>query len=410
MNIHGPYKYTVLCIFLAVVILLSQPVSADQPTVIVTGTDISPAVLMPGEKGLITFTIKNTATSATITKTTGKTAVTDGTTVSTEIYPTIKGVYLDGKKDIKVLGGNSQFSGDIGPGQEIKLTFLIEAPEEKGIYFPVLIIGVSDAENLKYPVPVNVNMPVSAMKKPVISLERTDQGYAVPGDNFTAELLVTNTGKGTAGDLTVRIEPESPSVSTMAKSLFYAGDMKEGESYAFSVPLQTDKNADTGIYDLPVRVSYSDPDGNYVTISGTTGIDFRGKARLSIASLKTDPVLISEGEEFEVLIRIENTGTGEAKSTYAGLDLPFEGTKGAFAGKIKPNNDAPAVFTYIAGKSGDYRYNLTVEYEDDTGAYSETYTLSLNVRKNDGWMAIVVIMAVLAVAGFAAYRYYAGKK
>jgi hypothetical protein len=51
-----------------------------------------------------------------------------------------------------------------------------------------------------------------------------------------------------------------------------------------------------------------------------------------------------------------------------------------------------------------------VEYEDDTGAYSETYTLSLNVRKNDGWMAIVVIMAVLAVAGFAAYRYYAGKK
>ncbi|EHQ35037.1 COG1361 S-layer family protein [Methanoplanus limicola] len=410
MKHPGRIKIHITFLIIFITLLLITQAAADQPSVIVTGTDVSPAVLMPGEKGLVTFTIKNTATTATITETTGKTAVTDGTTVSTEIYPTIKSVYLDGKKEIKVLGGNSQFSGDIGPGQEIKLTFLIEAPAVKGIYFPVLIIGVLNAENLRYPVPVNVNMPVSAMKKPVISLERTNQGYAVPGDNFTVDFSITNTGKSTAGDLTLRIEPDNPSVAASGKSVFYAGDMKEGESYAFSVPLQTDKNADTGIYDLPVRISYSDPDGNYVTITGTTGIDFRGKAGLSIASMKTDPVLVSEGDEFEVLIRIENTGTGEAKSTYAGLDLPFEGTKGAFVGKIKPNNDAPAVFTYIAGKSGDYLYNLTVEYEDDTGAYSETYTLSLNVRKNDGWIAIVVILTVLAVAGFVFYRHYARKK
>ncbi|UUX93674.1 COG1361 S-layer family protein [Methanoplanus endosymbiosus] len=406
----GRIKVHIIFQIILITLLLITPAVADQPTVIVTDTEVSPAVMMPGEKGLITFTIKNTATAATITKTTGKTAVSDGTTVSTEIYPTIKGVYLDGKKDIKVLGGNSQFSGDIGPGQEIKLTFLIQAPSEKGIYFPVLLIGVSDAENLKYPVPVNVNMPISAMRKPVITLERTNPGYAVPGDNFTVDFTVTNTGESTAGDLTIRIEPDSPSVSPMAKSLFYAGDMKYGGSYAFKVPLQTDKNAETGIYDLPVKITYSNPDGNYVTVTETTGIDFRGNAELSIASLKTDPVLISEGDEFEILIRIENTGTGEAKSTYASPDIPFEGTKGAFVGKIKPNNDAPAVFTYIAGKSGDYRYNLTVEYEDDTGAYSENYMLNLNIRKDNGWMGIAGVLAVLAVAGFAAYRYYSRKK
>jgi len=410
MTLSCSIKLQITFLIILTVLLASAPAAADQPTVIVTDSDVSPAVLMPGEKGLITFTIKNTATTATITETTGKSAVTDGKTISTEIYPTIKGVYLDGKKDIKVLGGNSQFSGDIGPGQEIKLTFLIEAPAEKGIYFPVLLIGVSDAENLKYPVPVNVNMPVSAMKKPVISLERTNSGYAVPGDNFTAGFLVSNTGKSTAGDLTVRIVPDSPSVSAMGKSVFYAGDMKEGDSYSFQVPLQTDKSAETGIYELPVSITYSDPDGNYVTLAETTGIDFRGNAELSVASLKTDPVLISEGEEFEILIRIENTGTGEAKSTFASLDIPFEGTKGAFVGKIKPNNDAPAVFTYKSGKPGDYRYNLTVEYEDDTGIYTKEYSLELNISSSDNWMMVFGILIVLAAGGLLAFRYYIKKR
>lgn len=55
-------------------------------------------------------------------------------------------------------------------------------------------------------------------------------------------------------------------------------------------------------------------------------------------------------------IRLENTGTDEAISTTANIDLPFEGTKEAFIGKIKPNNDAPAVFSLDGGTGGDYPY------------------------------------------------------
>ncbi len=64
-------------------------------------------------------------------------------TTQTDVNPTITSVFLDGRNEIDVLGGNSQFTGDLGPGQEVTLSFLIRAPPEKaGIYFPVLRVRV----------------------------------------------------------------------------------------------------------------------------------------------------------------------------------------------------------------------------------------------------------------------------
>ena len=85
-----------------------------------------------------------------------------------------------------------------------------------------------------------------------------------------------------------------------------------------------------------------------------------------------DPVRIKKGDAVSLIIRLENTGTDNANSVKASIDLPMSGGKDAYVGKIEPNNDAPAVFALQAGNPGTYPYNLTVQYEDDYGVQTKT--------------------------------------
>jgi len=55
-----------------------------------------------------------------------------------------------------------------------------------------------------------------------------------------------------------------------------------------------------------------------------------------------------------MILRIENTGTDDAKSVSASVDLPMDGNKETFIGKIEPDNDAPAVFYLRDRDSGNF--------------------------------------------------------
>ena len=105
------------------IIICSSPVLAASPSVIVTDTKVTPSILMPEDLGMITVTLKNTAKSATITEEDVHEPIqsvkSTTETTSIEINPVIKSVYLDGKGDIKVLAGNSEYTGELGPEQVV---------------------------------------------------------------------------------------------------------------------------------------------------------------------------------------------------------------------------------------------------------------------------------------------------
>lgn len=124
-----------------------------------------------------------------------------------------------------------------------------------------------------------------------------------------------------------------------------------------------------------------------------------GKSRLNIAGINTDPNRIEKGSYTTLTIRIENAGSGDAKSVKADIDIPFTGTKTAFIGKIEPDNDAPAIFNLHADDAGDYRYNLTVLYEDDLGKHELNEELKLVVYPGDSIPVFAVILFVIAAAG-----------
>jgi hypothetical protein len=153
-------------------------------------------------------------------------------------------------------------------------------------------------------------------------------------------------------------------------------------------------------------MEYKDENGKNTSSSSFVGIKVLGDAQLSIGNIKTEPQNPAKGDLVTITMRLENSGNGDAKSVKVSLDIPFEGTKTAFLGKIKPDDDAPGVFTFYATQSGDIPYTASIDFEDDLGRHTIKEALTLNVRDtNKNGIIIPVIVVVLIALAFGFYQY-----
>ncbi|MDD1659662.1 MAG: hypothetical protein LUQ62_00475 [Methanomicrobiales archaeon] len=379
------------------------PTCAAAPMVIVSASHVSPAVLIPGEKGLVTVTLANTATGATSTET--STYASLGTTVSsvTDVSAVVGSVYLNGRNDIQVLAGNSQFAGPLGPGQSVNLTFLIQAPAKSGVFFPVLHVSVQDADPLFYPIPVVVNLDVGTQKRPALVLSQERPGYLPPGETGDMILTLSNEGASTATDITLRVERDGGGIAPTGGGTFHFERLGIGEHVTFPLLLLAGMQAEPGIHDVAVAITYTMLDGSRRTDQAEVTADVRGKADLAVSSLKTTPASIARGDRVELVVRVENAGTGDAKSTSATLEIPLHGTTKVFVGTIKPGNDAPAVFSLEADRAGEIPGILNVTYRDDFGTRFLEEPVTLRVEESDATALVLVAVLALAAAGLGAY-------
>jgi len=394
---------------LIVVLILAACVlpvtAADAPTVTITDYKVSPSVLMPDSLGTITITVKNTATSATLKENTGLYTSDAATTKVTDINVNIENVKLEGN-GIIVQSRDFQHVGEIGPGQSIPLTFSIKAPSASGMYFPEVWIDTTGGRSTRYPVPVNVNTAVGIERQAILIMGSSMSGSVNPGDEIPVILTISNAGQTLAEDVVIRIENVSGTVAPKNADAYHLGSILAGGLKTVDLTLLSDKKTDAGLVRIPVTMRYNAIDGSQRT--QMTGIDLimKGKAELGFVSVDTNPPRLSENSPFDLTIRIENTGTGEAKQVSAKIDLPAEGTKEAFIGKIKPGNDAPAVFLLEGIKSGNYPYNLTLSYTDDMGVHTQIRQMNLRVPAPDQSGTIIIGLIILGILGFVAYRYW----
>jgi hypothetical protein len=143
----------------------------------------------------------------------------------------------------------------------------------------------------------------------------------------------------------------------------------------------------------------------------TVGIPIVGRAEMGVASIRTEPTRITAGDQVDLTIRIENTGTADAKSVRATIDdLDLSGTKEAFLGTIEPGNDGPAVFSLQTDREGEFPYTLTIQYTDDYGAHTTRQPLNLVVAGPDAVPAIAIAAAILTAVIVAAAFWYRRRK
>lgn len=391
----------------ALFVMTIPPVNGESaPTVTITDYKINPSVLMPDSQGTIAITVKNTANSAQVSEKSGFIGTDNYATVkTTDINVNLDNVRLEGN-GINVLSSDFARVGALGPGQSMQFTFSIQAPSKNGIYYPEVWIDTAGGKSVKYPIPVNVNTALGIQKKAILILDSTLTGSQNPGDEIPVRVVVLNSGDMLADDVTVKIENASTLVAPKNTDLYHLGAITAGQNKTLDLVLLSDKKMTAGLVRIPVTVSYSSIDG--VQKTQTTGIDilFKGKAELGFVSVDTNPPRLSENTPFDLTIRIENTGTGEAKQVSAKVDLPSEGTKEAFIGKIKPGNDAPAIFLLEGAPSGNHPYNLTITYTDDMGVHVTNRQMNLRVPAADTSGTVILVLVILGILGFVAYRYW----
>jgi len=313
-------------------------------------------------------------------------------------------------KGIEVISGGYSRVGELGPGQSIPISFLIRAPRETGVYFPEVWIRVSEAKSLKFPIPVNVNSEVLIQQRPRISIEKQLPSSVVPGEDFSATVVLENTGQVSASNIRISVNSSTSSVTVKTPSTVHIAKLGPGEKNTVVMEFSTDKKSPLGIRPVSLLLEFQEPDGSYQRQGETLGINVRGKARLDISQVTTDPARIKRGDQFTLIIRIENTGTDDAKSVDARVDIPLSGTREAFVGKIEPGNDAPAPFNLQADRAGDIPYTLTISYEDDYGRDQIQQDLHLNVHDSNNLPMILGIVVILLIAGIGAYWYFFRRK
>ena len=379
--------------------------AADVPTVTITEYKVSPSVMMPDSLGTITIMVKNTATSASLKENTGLYTTEATTTKVTDINVNIENVKLEGN-GIIVRSNDFQRVGEIGPGQSIQLTFSIQAPSKSGMYFPEVWIDTTGGTSTRYPIPVNVNTAVGIERQAILIMSSTLTGSVNPGDEIPVTLTVSNAGQTLADDVILRIENVSATVAPKNSDAYHLGAILAGGQKTVDMALLSDKKTTAGLVRIPVTISYHAIDGSERT--QITGIDLimKGKTELGFVSVDTNPPRLTENTPFDLMVRIENTGSGEAKQVSAKVDLPAEGIKEAFIGKIKSGNDAPAIFLLEGLKGGNYPYTLNITYTDDMGVHTLTRQLNMRVPPADNSGTIIILLIILVILGVVGYRYW----
>lgn len=394
-----PWLLAALCLL---ALLVGPALAAEDASIIVADFAVSPAVLQPGDLGTITATIRNTASTGSITET-GNLTGSDGGTItgtrSRDIAVNIERVRLSGGA-VEVLSGDNVRVGAIGPGESVPVTFLIRAPGTDGVYFPEIWVEVTDGQSIRKSVPVNVNTQLALLKKPGLTVEKTVPDGVNPGDDIPVRVDIRNDGLARADQVTVAVNSSSAAITPRTPGTYHLGTLLHGQNTTLDMVFSSDRRAPLGLNPLLLTVTYASADGSTVSQTETIGARLRGRADLGIASLATDPARIAAGDPVSLVVRLQNTGTDTANSVKASIDLPFSGSTDAFVGRIEPKNDAPAVYALVAGDPGTYAYNLSMQFEDDYGVHTHVEPLRLTVQKGSSPVPLVaVIVLVLAAAG-----------
>ncbi len=169
--------------------------------------------------------------------------------------------------------------------------------------------------------------------------------------------------------------------------------------------MKSTSDAKPGIYEIRTRLSYGL--GKFSTQKTYDfNVTVRGEeAELDLASVKTNPVLPREDDTVELTLRIENFGEGAANSVRVYADHPFNGIKESFIGTLDPDEDGPAILTFVVDKSGEFNFPIRISYKDDFGDSQINTDVSMIVLKKDNKVGVILlsIFILLIIAGLIFY-------
>ena len=239
--------------------------------------------------------------------------------------------------------------------------------------------------------------------EPRISSVKTNPEYIYEGDTVDLRLGIENFGETIAKSVSVSLDHEFKGIKTST-----IGTLGLNESQTALFKFKANKS---GEFKIPVIIEYEDDFGKQKDEYDIKITVLDKKGSLNIASVKVDPVLPYMGDTVELTMRIENSGDRTINSIRVYADHPFKGLKESFIGTLDPNEDGPAVITFIADQAGEYEIPVTITYTDDFGEEQiETKINLIVLESNSGAGTAAIVLLILAVIGGLIYNNYKTKK
>lgn len=367
----------------------------------VSGYNISPPVLSPDGFGVITVEIKQIGRTAIIQKT--STDKDNSISMSWDDTLFVEHINLEGN-GLELISPEYDRVGEIGAVTPLRATFIVRAPKKSGIYFPEVWMD-SSAGPIRFPIPVNVNSAIGIHSEAIIIMQSSDSGVVNLGDDIPVRLTLRNVGATVAEKVRLQFGNITGGLAPKTTSMYYLGTINPGEEKTLDITLISNEDANPGLVNVPVTIHYTLADGTIKKEPAFLNLIMHGTPELGIMSVETHPGNVTEKQPFDIILKIENTGTGPAKQVFVTIDLPMNGIKQSDIGKIPSGKEETAIFLMDGGAMGLYRGNATITYTDDSGTHTDTRQFSLRISRDNNLMLLLGILAIIIIGGALAFGY-----
>jgi hypothetical protein len=294
---------------------------AERPAVMVTGYSVEPAVLMPGDTGTVTLTLKNpfidysSSETETSVEPSGTTEQTTTTTTSRGMSAEIETIRLSSKsQDTRWLAETTDRTqylnlGTLGPGESMTVSLPINvlsyAPD--GTYFPEVYIEVDNGDNVRFPIKVEID------SSEVELLEEDIPSVISLGESRAVKIMVANNRPNMVRGVNVLLRSSTSDLEFTPQGV-YMGNLEAYEQRTVSFML-TPHSA--GAQDLTLEATYKN--GNNVHLSTmASSVTAQSSADVKLI-LVAAPDFVYQGEVARIEFDVAN---GKAKDIKAVSVIP----------------------------------------------------------------------------------------
>jgi len=262
----------------------------------------------------------------------------------------------------------------------------------------------------------------------ILSIESISiaDNYLKPGSSSTVGITVSNKADSVLRDIEVKLGlgglPFIPLGSSNEKSIYKIGAKKD---YKFEFEILANPEAESGVYQVGLKISYSDELGKRYFKNTTIGLIIGTIPDLSVTLDDTD--IYEKDNSGEIIVKVVNKGVTDVKfmnlKLMPGPDYKILSNDEIYLGNIDSDDFETADFDIFVDKTGRTQINLPVilEYKDaNNNDFEDAIELKLNLysgseakkfgfKEQNGFVGVLIVIIIVA-AGLFYYRKYRKKK
>ena len=263
----------------------------------------------------------------------------------------------------------------------------------------------------------------------ILSVENILMGKETfePGSKNNVKIMLSNKADSILRDVKAKLDlgnlPFVPLGSTNEKSAYQIGAR---EGYEFDFSLLTNPDADSGYYQVPLKITYSDNLGKSYTTNGTIGFIVGAKPEISVT--------IDESEIFEaeksgaIVFKVVNKGVTNLKFVNLKMmpsnDYTILSNDEVYLGNIDSDDFETADFKLFLKKTKNkiVKMPLVIEYKDaNNNNFRQNFELNLNLytaseakkfglKQGNGYVGVLIVLIIVGAGLFYYIRHRKKKK